>query len=90
MPIRQRYPHLPKAVEYAHIGWDLLILAAVIINLSLLLFDSLFLIGPINQAIAAITPGFTVFTIRRFTADLLPLIWSLSVSLLPMCCWAGP
>ena len=61
MPIRQRYPRLPKAVEYAHIGWDLLILAAVIINLSLLLFDSLFLIGPINQAIAAIAPGFHRF-----------------------------
>jgi hypothetical protein len=61
MPIRQRYPRLPKAVEYAHIGWDLLILAAVIINLSLLLFDSLFLIGPINQALAAITPGFHRF-----------------------------
>ena len=61
MPIRQRYPHLPKAVEYAHIGWDLLILAAVVLNLSLLLFDSLFLIGPINQAIAAIAPGFHRF-----------------------------
>ncbi|MEC8936127.1 MAG: ion transporter, partial [Pseudomonadota bacterium] len=56
MPIRQRYPHLPKAVEYAHIGWDLLILAAVVLNLSLLLFDSLFLIGPINQTLATIAP----------------------------------
>lgn len=61
MPARERYPHLPKAVEYAHIGWDFLILAAVIINLSLLLFDSLFLIDPINQAVASIAPGFYDF-----------------------------
>ncbi|AVI62376.1 hypothetical protein P8S55_08070 [Halomonas sp. M1] len=61
MPARERYPHLPKAVEYAHIGWDFLILAAVIINLSLLLFDSLFLIDTINQAIASIAPGFHDF-----------------------------
>lgn len=58
MSARERYPHLPKAVEYAHIGWDFIILAAVVMNLSLLLFDSLFLIGPINQAIETISPGF--------------------------------
>jgi len=61
MPARERYPNLPKAVEYAHIGWDFLILAAVIINLSLLLFDSLFLLDPINQTIASIAPGFHTF-----------------------------
>ncbi|MCC5902779.1 MAG: ion transporter [Halomonas sp.] len=61
MPARERYPHLPKTVEYAHIGWDFLVLAAVIINLSLLLFDSLFLIGPLNQAVASIAPGFHDF-----------------------------
>ncbi|UYO75519.1 ion transporter [Halomonas qinghailakensis] len=61
MPVRERYPHLPKTVEYAHIGWDFFILAAVIINLSLLLFDSLFLIGPINDAIASLTPSFHAF-----------------------------
>ncbi len=61
MPVRERNPQLPKTVEYAHIGWDFFILAAVIINLSLLLFDSLFLIGPINDAIASLTPGFHVF-----------------------------
>ncbi len=61
MPARERYPHLPKSVEYAHIGWDFFILAAVVINLSLLLFDSLFLIGPINDAIASLTPSFHAF-----------------------------
>lgn len=61
MLVRERYPHLPKAVEYAHIGWDFLILAAVVINLALLLFDSLFLLGPINQGIANIAPGFHAF-----------------------------
>lgn len=61
MPDRERYPHLPKTVEYAHIGWDFLVLAVVIINLSLLLFDSLFLIAPLNQAVASITPGFHDF-----------------------------
>ncbi|XUO85216.1 ion transporter [Halomonas sp. KM007] len=57
MPIRRRYPHLPKGVEYAHIGWDLLILTAVAVNLGLLLFDSLFLIEPLNQAFAAMAPS---------------------------------
>lgn len=61
MPARERYPHLPKGVEYAHIGWDFFILAAVIINLGLLLFDSLFLLGPINQAIEGLSPGFHRF-----------------------------
>ncbi|AIA73792.1 ion transporter [Halomonas sp. XH26] len=75
MPARERYPHLPKTVEYAHIGWDFFILAAVIINLSLLLLDSLFLIGPINDTIASLTPGFhafydTVIHSRFITIDL--------------------
>lgn len=57
MPARERYPHLPKSIEYAHIGWDFFILAAVVINLSLLLFDSLFLIAPLNQAFASLAPS---------------------------------
>ncbi len=61
MPARERYPHLPKAVEYAHISWDFFILTLVVINLGLLLFDSLFLIAPINQAIVSIAPGFHRF-----------------------------
>lgn len=61
MPVRERYPHLPKAVEYAHLGWDFFILTLVVINLGLLLFDSLFLLGPINQSIASIAPDFHTF-----------------------------
>ena len=61
MLARDRYPRLPKAVEYAHIGWDFFILILVVINLGLLLFDSLFLIGPINQGIESIAPGFHAF-----------------------------
>ncbi|MBE0403882.1 ion transporter [Halomonas citrativorans] len=75
MPTRRRYPQLPKPVEYAHIGWDLLILIAVVLNLGLLLFDSLFLIEPVNQAIAGLTPAFYTFYdtqihSRFFTIDL--------------------
>lgn len=94
MPARERYPHLPKAVEYAHIGWDLFILTLVVINLSLLLFDSLFLLGPINQGIASLTPAFHAFyddTIHSrfitidlvfvsfFVADVL-LGWSIAIA----------
>ncbi|MBZ5485953.1 ion transporter [Halomonas aquamarina] len=61
MPIRRRYPQLPKPVEYAHIGWDLIIIIAVVLNLGLLLFDSLYLIGPFNQAVASLAPGFHAF-----------------------------
>ncbi|MFB9866000.1 ion transporter [Vreelandella sulfidaeris] len=61
MLARERHPHLPKAVEYAHIGWDFFILVLVVINLGLLLFDSLFIIGPISQGIESIAPGFHAF-----------------------------
>lgn len=75
MPARERYPHLPKAVEYAHVSWDFFILTLVVINLALLLFDSLFLLGPINQGIATLAPGFhtfydTVIHSRFITIDL--------------------
>lgn len=61
MLARERQPNLPKAVEYAHIGWDFFILTLVVINLALLIFDSLFLLGPINQGIANVVPGFHTF-----------------------------
>lgn len=64
MSARERYPHLPRAVEYAHIGWDFFILTLVVINLSLLLFDSLFLLGPINQASPILPPVFTLSMMR--------------------------
>ncbi|BBI53201.1 hypothetical protein HORIV_56220 [Vreelandella olivaria] len=94
MPARDRYPHLPKAVEYAHIGWDFFILTLVVINLALLLFDSLFLLGPINQGIANLAPGFHTFYdevihsrfitidlvfVSFFVADVL-LGWSIAIA----------
>ncbi|MGC3873706.1 ion transporter [Halomonas sp. GXIMD04776] len=37
--------------------WDLAIIALVIVNLALLLFDSLFLIDPLNAGFEAVAPG---------------------------------
>lgn len=94
MPIRRRYPKLPKPVEYAHIGWDLLIIVAVVLNLGLLLFDSLFLIEPLNQALASVAPGFhgvyereihsrfftiDLFFVGFFVADIL-LGWAVAIA----------
>lgn len=44
-------------MERLQLGWDLLIVVLVIVNLALLLFDSLFLIPPLNAAFAALAPG---------------------------------
>ncbi|MGY3726885.1 MULTISPECIES: ion transporter [Cobetia] len=46
-----------SARERIHLWWDLFIIVLVIANLALLLFDSLFLIPPLNTAFAAVTPG---------------------------------
>ncbi|WP_163558415.1 ion transporter [Halomonas sp. NO4] len=43
--------------ENFHLVWDLLIIAVVIANLALLLFDSLFLLPPLNAAFEAVAPG---------------------------------
>ncbi|SDL42539.1 hypothetical protein SAMN05661010_01675 [Modicisalibacter muralis] len=43
--------------ERLQLGWDLLIIVLVIANLALLLFDSLFLIPPLNNAFEALAPG---------------------------------
>jgi hypothetical protein len=45
------------ARERIHLWWDLFIIVLVIANLALLLFDSLFLIPPLNTAFEAVTPG---------------------------------
>ncbi|MCK2184095.1 ion transporter [Halomonas getboli] len=45
------------ALERAHLVWDLFIIALVIANLALLLFDSLFLLPPLNAAFEAVAPG---------------------------------
>ncbi|WP_016855067.1 ion transporter [Halomonas smyrnensis] len=45
------------ALERAHLVWDLFIIALVIANLGLLLFDSLFLLPPLNAAFETVAPG---------------------------------
>jgi hypothetical protein len=44
-------------LERIHLAGDLLIIALVIANLTLLLFDSLFLLPPLNNAFEAVAPG---------------------------------
>ncbi|MFP4138650.1 MAG: ion transporter [Halomonas sp.] len=48
---------LPPALERVHLAWDLLVIALVVANLALLLFDSLFLLAPLNAAFEAAAPG---------------------------------
>lgn len=48
---------LGPRLERLHIAWDLLIVVLVVANLTLLLFDSLFLLPPLNSAFEAIAPG---------------------------------
>ncbi|MGQ4879271.1 ion transporter [Billgrantia sp. LNSP4103-1] len=48
---------LSPTLERLHLAWDLLILVLVVANLALLLFDSLFLLAPLNDAFAAVAPG---------------------------------
>ncbi|MCE8017760.1 ion transporter [Halomonas sp. MCCC 1A17488] len=48
---------LNPALERLHLVWDLLVMVLVVANLTLLLFDSLFLLPPLNDAFAAVAPG---------------------------------
>ena len=48
--------------------WDGLILILVCVNLALILFDSLYALGPLNQALAAMLPGFHAFYGERIHA----------------------
>ena len=48
---------LSPSLERLHIAWDLLIVVLVVANLTLLLFDSLFLLPPLNSAFEAVAPG---------------------------------
>lgn len=47
----------PPWQDKIHLVWDLLIITVVIANLALLLFDSLFLLPPLNAAFEAAAPG---------------------------------
>ncbi|EPC02856.1 preprotein translocase subunit SecA [Litchfieldella anticariensis FP35 = DSM 16096] len=44
-------------LERAHLAWDLAIIVLVIANLALLLFDSLFLLPPLNAAFESLAPS---------------------------------
>ena len=48
--------------------WDGLILILVCVNLALILFDSLYALGPLNGALAAVLPGFHAFYGERIHA----------------------
>ncbi|NIC05707.1 ion transporter [Billgrantia bachuensis] len=48
---------LPPGLERLHLAWDLLVIVLVVANLTLLLFDSLFLLPPLNDAFAAVAPA---------------------------------
>lgn len=70
-------PHrgLRSSHERVHLVWDLLMVGLVMLNLALLVFDSLFLIPPLNAGFEMIAPGLhTVYneTIHEhfFTIDL--------------------
>ncbi|XKH59798.1 ion transporter [Halomonas sediminis] len=60
---------LPKNVEYVHLAWDMLILAAVVINLSLLLFDSLFLLDYMSDGLERMAPDFHAFYAQNIHAN---------------------
>ncbi|WP_043528390.1 ion transporter [Litchfieldella xinjiangensis] len=65
-------PRTPNSrLERLHVAWDLFIIALVIINLSLLLFDSLFLVPPLNSAFEAVAPGLHGFYDQQIHANFL-------------------
>lgn len=57
MPSTRVSRTLPPGLERLHLAWDLLVIVLVVANLALLLFDSLFLLPPLNDAFAAVAPG---------------------------------
>lgn len=61
------------ALERLHIAWDLLILALVVANLALLLFDSLYLLPPLNAAFEAVAPGWHAAYDRHVHANFIAI-----------------
>ncbi|WP_458526544.1 ion transporter [Onishia taeanensis] len=61
------------ALERAHLVWDLLIIVLVIANLTLLLFDSLFLLPPLNAAFESVAPGLYAAYDRHIHAHFLSI-----------------
>lgn len=68
-----RSRHVPRplslALERLHLVWDLLIIALVVINLTLLLADSLFLLAPLNAAFENLAPGLHTAYEQRIHAN---------------------
>ncbi|TFH86884.1 ion transporter [Billgrantia azerbaijanica] len=64
---------LSPALERAHLVWDLLIIVLVIANLALLLFDSLFLLPPLNAAFEAVAPGLHAAYDRHIHANFIAI-----------------
>ena len=54
--------------EGLHAAWEALVVLLVCLNLGLILFDSLFAIGPLNQLLANRLPGFHAFYDERIHA----------------------
>jgi len=61
------------ALERVHLVWDLLIIVLVIANLALLLFDSLYLLPPLNAAFEAVAPGLRAAYERNIHANFLAI-----------------
>ncbi|MCC5882131.1 MAG: ion transporter [Halomonas sp.] len=57
MPSRRVSRTLSPGLERLHLVWDVLIIVLVVVNLTLLLIDGLFLLDPLNDAFAAVAPG---------------------------------
>ncbi|WP_300273772.1 ion transporter [Halomonas sp.] len=68
-----RKRHLHPALERLHLAWDLLVIALVVANLALLLFDSLFLLAPLNAAFEAAAPGLHDAYARHVHANFLAI-----------------
>ncbi len=58
---KHRSRPLSRTVELAHLGWDVLIIIAVVANLTLLLVDSLYLVEPLNAAFQSAAPAAHAF-----------------------------
>ncbi|MEC9482935.1 MAG: ion transporter [Halomonas sp.] len=94
MPSRRtRHPLRPRR-EQLYLAWDLLVVALVIVNLGLLIIDSLFLLPALNTALENATPGlyrfydqsihahfFTIdlFFVAVFVLDVL-IGWALAIA----------
>jgi len=57
-----------RNLDGLHAAWEALVVLLVCANLALLLFDSLFALAPLNQALLSLLPGFHAFYDTRIHA----------------------